>query len=378
MKILLVSHFFPTRQGGIETVAARLAEAIVAAHDDCHIDWFASAPAPPVAFPGLRYRPQAAWHGIEKLSELPAPLWGLRSLLDLRKAVSQSDAVHIHDVLYCANLLAAHWAQRFDKPLVITQHVGPIPYRSRLLSGLLSALNRRLVRRVLNRARQVVFISPAVADYFKSFCQFSQLPRYIANGVDCTRFTPDGELLSLPEITTTRARGGRIFLFVGRFVEKKGLPLLRELCRQTPDDFWLFAGRGADDPGHWRFSNVRVLHDLSGTTLAGCYRAADLLVLPSYGEGFPLVVQEAMACGTPALISDTTADGAPDMRQHLHTESLAAPVALTRWQQRLQAFKPYTPTQRMRLASAAQARWSWTQAASEYARIFDASIGTKA
>ena len=34
-----------------------------------------------------------------------------------------------------------------------------------------------------------------------------------------------------------------------------------------------------------------------------CYHAADAVLLPSVGEGLPLVVQEAMAAGLPAVIS---------------------------------------------------------------------------
>jgi glycosyltransferase involved in cell wall biosynthesis len=43
---------------------------------------------------------------------------------------------------------------------------------------------------------------------------------------------------------------------------------------------------------------------MSQARLAAYYAASDLLVLPSTGEGFPVAVQEAMACGTPVLVSD--------------------------------------------------------------------------
>ena len=57
---------------------------------------------------------------------------------------------------------------------------------------------------------------------------------------------------------------------------------------------------------------MSVHRNLSQAELPPLYQAADLLVLPSVGEGFPLVVQEAMACGTPALVGDETAAGCPE------------------------------------------------------------------
>ena len=102
-----------------------------------------------------------------------------------------------------------------------------------------------------------------------------------------------------------------IALFVGRFVEKKGLAILERLARMRPEILFVFAGWGALNPAQWGLPNTRVFASLSGASLAPLYRAADLLLLPSVGEGFPLVVQEALACGLPVLCGAETAAADP-------------------------------------------------------------------
>jgi glycosyltransferase involved in cell wall biosynthesis len=98
-----------------------------------------------------------------------------------------------------------------------------------------------------------------------------------------------------------------VALFVGRFVEKKGLHILSRMARLRPDIAWAFAGWGHMNPRDWELPNVMVFSNLGGPSIAPLYQASDLFVLPSKGEGFPLVIQEALACGLPVVCSAETA-----------------------------------------------------------------------
>lgn len=49
---------------------------------------------------------------------------------------------------------------------------------------------------------------------------------------------------------------------------------------------------------------VRFLHNVPDADLPGLYNAADVLATPSFYEGFGLPALEAMACGTPVVVSD--------------------------------------------------------------------------
>ena len=349
-RIALVTHYFPAHRGGIELVAGELAKRL--AQQGAQITWFASDTDAPPQIPGVTCVPAAACNLLEHRLGVPYPLWSLSDLKKLRETVRAADAVHLHDCLYLANIVACIAARRASRPVIVTQHIGMVPYRNPLLRALLFLAYRVLGRLVLGGATQVVFISDAVKRYFEALVSFKAAPVLVPNGAD-TQVFHAGE--RKPDNTLH-------LLFVGRFVEKKGLPFLRELAQRLPQARFSFAGWGPIDPDEWKLPNVRVLRNQSRSELAELYRAADLLVLPSVGEGFPLVVQEAMACGTPALVSNETAAGAPG------APLLHEPLEIDRWVACIENKSAYSGM-RARVAAYARQHWSWERCAERYAEL---------
>lgn len=107
------------------------------------------------------------------------------------------------------------------------------------------------------------------------------------------------------------------FLFCGKFEEKKRpqdvLLALGKLTREMGENagHLLFVGTGALDQELRRMAvekgvGVSFTGFLNQGEIVQAYAAADVLVLPSdYRETWGLVVNEAMACGLPAIVSDS-------------------------------------------------------------------------
>ena len=318
---------------------------------------------------------------IERLTGLPFPLWGPGSLVRLWRAIGSADVLHLHDIAYFGNWAAFVFARLRGRPTLITQHAGLIRYRTPLLRGMLRTLHRTVGRALLTRATAVVFISPVVRTYFRQFVSFGREPEIIWNGVNTDVYSPP----TPPERAHARTQFGlapsqAVVLFVGRFVETKGLSTIERLAQRLPDVTWALAGWGPIDPRAWNAANVLVFSSLRGPTLVPLYRAADLLVLPSLGEGLPLVVQEALACGLPALVDPDTANavGAP---ADAVRGCPVGPDAVDAWALAVRdslAHADETADRRMARAHFARDRWSWTAAAARYSGLFQSIVSAGA
>ncbi len=114
---------------------------------------------------------------------------------------------------------------------------------------------------------------------------------------------------------------GRI-VYAGKIAEKKGvMSLLRSmsLLETPPAGTELLLAGGAGDQAEFALAHtladaspvpVTFLGPLPQPELAAVYRGCQVFALPSYSEGVPLTLLEALACGARAVVSDL-----PGLRQ---------------------------------------------------------------
>lgn len=205
--------------------------------------------------------------------------------------------------------------------------IGRVPHRVYFLRGLRMETCSGLMRMVLLWSeRLAVACSHVVVANSRSLGQrahelgishekkTTMLGEGSSNGVDALRFSPGAsrvrEEFGIP--ATARVIG-----FVGRLVADKGVPELLEafvkILRKEPESYLLLVGwfdaasdalgRGLREriEGHPRIVCTGYVADA-----APYYRAMDVMVLPSWREGFPNVVLEAAASGVPVVATTCT------------------------------------------------------------------------
>lgn len=309
MKILTISNFFPSHPGGIEIVAKNLV-ALWRKNNEVH--WVACNPASDEYEPEVDNIPLESNNFTENFLGFPYPIPSLSSYRMIIDQVNWSEIVHIHDCLYLANIIAFIAAWYLSKPVIITQHVGPVRYKEAYKNLLQHFAYQTIGRLVLRNADRVTFINEKVELWFKEKVKVERTV-IIQNGVDHTIFFPP----TTEEVQTTRIKLGispneKVLLFIGRFTHKKGLHIIRDIAIARPNYKWMILGSGEINVANWGLKNVYIFSHQPQEMLREFYIAANLFVLPSHGEGFPLTVQESMSCGVPAAVSEETAASLPD------------------------------------------------------------------
>jgi glycosyltransferase involved in cell wall biosynthesis len=237
----------------------------------------------------------------------------------LRKNIQHYDIIHCHGLWHFGALA----------PFFIDHSVAKVVTIHGVLDPWVYAHNR-WKKRLFDILAQKAFLRRADLIQVLSTEEKQDVDRYLGTSQANVVVIPNGIRISdfarLPPKGTFRKQAGltddqRIVLFMSRLNVKKGLgillPAFHDYVRAHPNTVLILAG---PDDGyettvrqfietHQLGESIRLAGMLTGDDKKAALADADLFVLPSYSEGFSMVVLEAMAVGTPTLVSDKVGFG---------------------------------------------------------------------
>ncbi len=298
--IVIVTHHYPPHITGVGFVAQSQAKRLAALGYTVTLITSKTAPDEVSRIDnGINVIGVPAWNISEKWGA-PFPFFSPMLLLVLFKYIRRGDIVHIHDSFYMSSFFATIVAKLYRKPLALTQHVAMINHPSKIVMIVQKAMYATMGTAIY-RMSDVIY---TFNDRIEQFLIQRGVPREkivsLPNGVDTEIFHP----ITSAEKKLLRKKLGiepnkKMILFVGRPVPKKGFD---KVLAARSDEYQIVCA-GGNVPKE-KFGNVIFLGTLDQIKLAQVYQAADIFLLPSESEGFPLSVQEAMASGLPIITSN--------------------------------------------------------------------------
>jgi glycosyltransferase involved in cell wall biosynthesis len=203
--------------------------------------------------------------------------------------------------LYPDGAAAARLAQHLGKPIcvsalgtdlnVIAGMTGP----GRAISSSFAQIDRLIV------------VSAALGARAKDMGMKEDRIVFLRNGVDLSLF----KILDGTRWRALMPVSQILLLSVGNLVPLKGHDIVIRALTHIPEAGLLVAGEGPERARLLALARrlgvserVRLVGLVPHTELAALYSAADLLILASQREGWPNVLLESMACGTPVVASN--------------------------------------------------------------------------
>ena len=232
----------------------------------------------------------------------------------ISRALVGTDLVHLHGLWDPLLFCVAATARRMGKPYVVAPHgmvdpwsLAQKPWKKRIALAL-------RYRAFLNGAAFIHALNDAEAGFLRDLGVVSPIET-IPNGIFLDEIDGDGETGGDYFQEKFGWPGEKTLLFLGRLHWKKGLDILAEAFAKLAehDSQARLVVAGPDDGQREMFQRQINEHGLSdrvavpgpiyGREKYRALRDAAIFVLPSRQEGFSIAILEALACGTPVVIS---------------------------------------------------------------------------
>jgi D-inositol-3-phosphate glycosyltransferase len=303
VNVLIVSHLALPHVGGVENLVDLEIQAFSRAGHVVTLvtsDGTGSGKQPDYP-PTVTILRVPSWHVLERTLGIPYPLFSPRLIRTLWQQIAKADAVHIHGFLFLGSFLAALLAKFQGKPCILTDHGGIQKFASRPATVLARLGAETVGRATALLATRAVAYNSRIQQLLAKFRRKNDV-EFRTNPIDESMFFPPEESQRETARRKLNWDSRPKVLFVGRLIATKGVPLLLAAA-----DDWLdlvFCGPGdVSLLGPLPRSGIEYLPPRPQSELRALYHAADVLVLPAeVREGFPLVVQEAIACGLPVVL----------------------------------------------------------------------------
>jgi glycosyltransferase involved in cell wall biosynthesis len=230
----------------------------------------------------------------------------------MRSDLKSFDVVHLHEYTTYQNIVVHYYAKKFGIPYILQAH------------GSLQIIGRQTRKwifdsffgsKLIKDSSKVIALSELEVGQYKGAGVPAEKIALIPNGLDLTGYS------DLPSPGSFKKKFGlgnneRILLFLGRIHEIKGVDILVrafasvahkldnvKLVIVGPDDGYLERVKALISSAKIE-DKVLICGPLYGDAKLEAYIDADIYVLPSRYELFPMTILEAYACGKPVIASD--------------------------------------------------------------------------
>jgi glycosyltransferase involved in cell wall biosynthesis len=189
----------------------------------------------------------------------------------------------------------------FRKPVVITARGSDI----NVIAG--HSAPRQQILWAAGIASSVICVSEALRQSMIRLGVDAAKVATVRNGVDLGSFRP----LDRAAVRQRLGVDGAVLLTVGNILESKGQAIVVEALAAMPQATLMLVGSGPDEnrvralvKERGLEARVRFIGVVPHAALVDYYNAADVMVLATAREGWPNVVLESLACGTPVVATD--------------------------------------------------------------------------
>lgn len=243
------------------------------------------------------------WPLLPKIGMSTAPAMLFAAMLPrLRRQIAAGRDFALIDAhyFYPDGVAAVLLGRALGRPVVVTARGSDL----NLIAGYRAP--RRWIRWAAAKADGLVAVSSGLRDRFAALGVAPERVSVLRNGVDLGLFRPQDRAAARRALRMTRPT----LLAVGNLVPLKRHRLMVEALALLPEADLVVVGEGPERAAiagaaqaHGIADRVRLLGRLPQAELPRIYEAADLLLLTSAHEGWPNVLLESMACGTPVVVT---------------------------------------------------------------------------